>query len=272
MRKYTSEKKSFPNMLDLVKQTIGNETAQAAIKIFQTPHFLVKFYWIFCLLAACTLTAYFVIESLVNFVTFKVNTNTRTIFETSSLFPRVTYCNKNPFLTKYAFEKIENNNFTYAEMLYEMNYNMNYTERLKLQHTFNKVLIECTYNGEKCNANDFNYEFDPNLGNCYSFNSGFNSSGHVQPLKKSSRAGSAHGLKLTVYVNYFNLLRKYNDYFGSVIKIGNSSNKIENSGPEIAPGFKTNIMVARVFEEVLPKPYSDCDLPSDDPLQYGMVS
>ncbi len=163
VKERNKQNESCMNILDLIKQTIGNETAQAAIKIFQAPHSLVKLYWIICLSVAGSLTGYFVIQSLVSFATFRVNTNTRTIFETSSLFPRVTYCNKNPFVTKYAFDKFEVGNFTFARMLYEMNYNMNYTERLRLQHPFSEVLIECSFNGEKCSANDFLYEFDTTL-------------------------------------------------------------------------------------------------------------
>jgi hypothetical protein len=265
-------KSSSSNVLTLIKQTIGNETAQAAIKIFQTPHTLVRLHWIACLLVACSLASFFVIQSLIAFVTFKVNTNTRTIFETSSLFPRVTYCNKNPFTTKYAYEKMVGQNLTYAEMLYEMNYRMGKEERMRLQHPFSKILIECSFNGEKCSVNDFQHEHDVNLGSCYSFNSGFNASGHAQPLKESVRAGSSNGLKLTVYVNYYESLTRYNDYFGSVIKIGNSSHMQVNSGPEIAPSFKTNIIVERVFEEILPRPYSECYMPSDDDMNVSPSS
>ena len=168
--------------------------------------------------------------------------------------------------------KFVKSNLSYKELLYEMNYNMNHTERLKLQHPFGKVLIECSFNAEKCGANDFQYELDPNLGSCYSFNSGMNASGHAQPLKKSSRAGTGYGLKIAVYVKSFDLLQKYNDYIGSVIKIGNSSYKLANVGPEIAPGYKTNIMIARSFEEILPKPYSECELPTDELEQHIWVS
>ena len=208
-------------VIDLIKETIGNETAQATIKIIKTPHKVIKLFWIVCLFAACSLAAFFVIQSLITFVTYKVQTNVRTIFETSSLFPKITYCNKNPFNTKYAFDTLEPLNASYAEMLFHVNYNMSESERLRLQHPFDTVLIECAFNGEKCTANDFTYEFDPNLGNCYSFNSGFNATtGMPVKLRKSIRAGSPYGLRLGVYVNWYEKLSKYNDYFGCIIKIG----------------------------------------------------
>ena len=36
-----------------------------------------------------------------------------------------------------------------------------------------------------------------------------------------------------------------------------------NLGVEVSPGFKTNLMIERVFEEILPQPYSECQAPDD---------
>ena len=44
-----------------------------------------------------------------------------------------------------------------------------------------------------------------------------------------------------------------------------------NFGPEISPGFKTNIIVQRTFEEILPKPYSECDAINPDDPSYADV-
>ena len=254
--------------LDLIKETIGNEAAQAFVKIFRSTSCFKKIFWVTCLIAACSLSAFFVIQSLITFVTYEVSTNTRTIFEMTSLFPRITYCNKNPFNTKYSFESLEKIG-NYNDMLYAMNYVLNDSEKLRLQHPFDKVLVECNFNNEKCTINDFLREFDSNLGNCYSFNAVFNSTKHSVSLRESVRAGSTYGLKLTLYVNFYENLTKYNQYVGAVIKIGNSSYSTINFGPEISPGYKTNLIVSRVFEEVLPKPYSQCDIPNDASYQIS---
>ena len=261
----SNEKKSQTkklNTLDLIKENIGNEASQAFVKIFRSSSCIFKMFWFTCLMAACSLSAFFMIQSLITFVTYEVSTNTRTIFETASLFPRITYCNKNPFNTKYSFESLEKIG-NYNDMLYAMNYVLNDSEKLSLQHPFDKVLVDCSFNNEKCTISDFLREFDPNLGNCFSFNSGFNASKHLVSLKESVRAGSTYGLKLTLYVNFYEYLTKYNQYTGAVIKIGNSSYSTINFGPEISPGYKTNLIVSRVFEESLPKPYSQCDIPND---------
>ena len=204
--------------VNIIRNTLGNEAAQATIKVFNSPYIVIKIFWIVCLLVACCLAAFFVIESLIVFVTYKINTNTRTIFESSSLFPKITFCQKNPFTTKYAFETIQMANLSLQEALFKTNYKMDENERLMMQHPLSKVLIDCAFNGEKCTYNDFVHEFDYNLGNCYIFNSGFNSTGHRVELKSSTRTGSSYGLKLTVYVNYYTGLK--NEYYGCIFKIG----------------------------------------------------
>ena len=81
------------------------------------------------------------------------------------------------------------------------------------------------------------------------------------------RAGSAYGLRLTLYVNFYEGLLDnfYNIYLGAIIKIGNSSYSNLNFGVEIPSGFKTNIIVERYFEKTLPYPYSNCDIDNDSP-------
>jgi len=72
----------------LVKDTLYNSAAQAILKMVQTPSKVVKIFWFICLVCACCLCTYFVIESLVLFFSYEVSTNTRTYTETSSLFPK----------------------------------------------------------------------------------------------------------------------------------------------------------------------------------------
>ncbi len=99
------------------------------------------------------------------------------------------------------------------------------------------------------------------------------------PLKSSIRAGSSNGLKLTLYLNFYEKLMpvrgntEFNVYTGAIIKIGNSSFESNDFGIEVQPGLKTNVQVDRVIEKILPKPYSNCDIDneiyqSDSELYY----
>ena len=85
------------------------------------------------------------------------------------------------------------------------------------------------FNYEQCKAEDFSWEFDSNYGNCYSFNSGFNSKGHSVNIKESNIAGDEYGLSLEIYTNYYENLSFYNSFMdgrGLLIRIDNVSHQI----------------------------------------------
>jgi hypothetical protein len=160
---------------ELIKEILFNSTSQALLKIYQTPSKIVKIFWCVCLLCACSLCAYFVFVSLITFVTYEVSTKTRSYTEQTSLFPKVTFCNKNMFTTKYAYELTNASYMSYDELVYTANFKLNDTERDKLTKKFGDILLECSFNYEKCNAtHDFVKEYDKVLGHCYTFNSGVN--------------------------------------------------------------------------------------------------
>jgi len=177
---------------ELIKEILFNSTSQALLKIYQTPSKVVKVFWCVCLLCACSLCAYFVVESLITFVTYEVSTKTRSYTEQTSLFPKVTFCNKNMFTTKYAYNlamsyaaKSNASTTTYQEMVYAANFKLNDTERDKLSKKFADILLDCSFNSEKCNATqDFVKEYDRVLGACYTFNAGVNPvTGQSVPVK-----------------------------------------------------------------------------------------
>ena len=63
------------NILDRFGKTVGCEAAQSTIKLFKSSHYglKIKVFWFICLLVACSLAGFFVIQSLIRFVTFEVN-------------------------------------------------------------------------------------------------------------------------------------------------------------------------------------------------------
>ena len=218
----SDKNKRKPSTRQLLKEILYNSTCQAILKIYESPSLIIKVFWLSCLLGACSLCSYFVIEALTEFFHYQVNLSSRTYFETSSLFPKVTLCNKNLFTTKYAYELA--NGRPYTDFINYINFNLNDSEREKLAHKFEHVLLDCSFNSEKCSAADFLREYDVSLGNCFTYNSGFNASGHRVSLKYSTRAGSPYGLRLTMYVNVYEKLKaSYLGYLGAIVLLGNSS-------------------------------------------------
>ena len=80
---------------------------------------------------------------------------------------------------------------------------------------------------------------------------------------QSIRAGSDYGLQMTLYSGYFESLTANNTNNGLLVKIVNASFIDLRDGILLAPGFITSVSVERFFELLLPKPYSNCDIPND---------
>jgi hypothetical protein len=141
-------------------------------------------------------------------------------------------------------------------------FNSNFDDKSKrlLAHNFTDILSACQFNYEKCDASDFEWSFDPYYGNCYSFNTGFNSSGHRVKLKESSVSGWLFGLQLELYVNHNENLSLFNDAKGLLVRINNSSYLVDQSldGIRISPGLRTNLAISREFNFIMPQPYSNC--------------
>jgi len=237
--------------------------AQAIIKIIVTPHLILKVFLFICVVGLSGYSSYLVILSTMNYFTYSVSTTTRTFDEVPSLFPKVTFCNLNMFQTQYAF-----NNF-YS--LYFNSRPISENEEKMLGHDLNDILIICLFNNIKYNSGDFIWSWDELYGNCFTFNSGFDSNGNRIDLKTVTLEGPMSGLKLTIYVNVYEKLIIANGVFlefGVVMRIGNSSYSTfhpYSDGVSVSPGFQTKIVIDREFKSMLPKPYSNCEIVPNTP-------
>ena len=125
------------------------------------------------------------------------------IEETPSLFPTVTLCDSNPYTTTYSYDILDSLTYTQTKLAlgtayfldqlgfydyYIENHHIsfylysyatafmsmptfNYTSRKALGWDLYQVIIQCTFNGIKCDFNnDFQWYFSPQYGNCYHFN------------------------------------------------------------------------------------------------------
>ena len=245
----------------ILKEVLYNSLAQSIIKIISTPNLVLKVFLTICVSSLGCYASFLVINSLMDYLNYGVFTTSRTIYETPTLFPKVEFCNVNWITTQFAW------NLT--KMGIEHGYGLSNEEKKKLGHDLDDILIECKYNNQDCSSSDFLWSFDEYLGNCYTFNSGFDSNGSHIELKKSTMTGPTFGLRLKVYVNIYEKLLdyEYTKGLGLLIRIGNSSylTYYFDSGIFISPGFNTYLSVDREFKSILPKPYSSCEVDSNSP-------
>ena len=151
-------------------------------------------------------------------------------------------------------------------------FNLKDDEKKLLSHDFEDILISCTFNSQTCSVSDFVWKFDKFFGNCFVFNSGFDSSGNPVELKKSYVAGSLFGLSLQFYVGFHEHLTLFNsiNFNGAYVRIENSSvtsDDLLDNGIYITPGKWANALIHRIQKYVLPKPFSVCELDNDSRVQ-----
>jgi hypothetical protein len=293
---------------NLTKETIGNEASQAIIHIFDTKHYGLKIFWLICLLGCVSLCGFLVAQTFLTYMSYPVYTTTTLVNEVPTVFLKITICNSNIPTTEYAFEMITkineelspnisifnqtqmsqlawtNSSDIFWSVLTAFQGRINSqtfsdVERRKLVHSFEDVLIQCTFNGQSCSTNDFIWKWNPIYGNCYVFNSGFNSSGSRKSFKESVLPGALSGLQLVAYAGYNEKLIHFNlgsfswipftNLYGLNVLIENNTYLSFDKTNVIAlNGGTINFTpIQRRFASKLPKPYSNCDIDNTNPGQ-----
>jgi hypothetical protein len=253
---------------NVLKENLYNSLAQAIIKIIQTPHIILKIFLCIFSLASTSLASYLVIQSIVTYFMYEASTTSRTIYENPTPFPKVTFCNVNSFTTEYGYNLSQSRVFNFNDL--------SIGEKQKLGHDLRDILIECSFYGNKCTSNDFIWSYDASFGNCYTFNTGYYSNGTQIDIKQLSVAGVSFGLSLMLYVNFDEKLLENVpsiNGLGALIRIDNSSYSkfYLDTGILVSAGFQTNIAVEREFKQMLPKPYSNCEVePNSSKFKQGL--
>ncbi len=274
----------------LLKEHLTNEMFSSIILVFNTPRILLKLFLVIFNILAVGLASYTTIELILSYLEFGVTSTTRGVYETPAVFPKVTICNVNPFTSKYAYEffrNISNNTFdsfpenqssfealtqAFISQVKAFSLATNLTDLAKksLGKDIKDSLLRCGFNVNECTSEDFSWFYDLVYGNCFSFNSGFNSSGQRKDsFAASYLAGNFHGLIVDYYVRSYENFSLYNSIWGgtgAILRIDNVSHVIDHikDGVFVSPGTSTYVSVNREFKTILPKPYSDCLIESYD--------
>jgi hypothetical protein len=302
--------KSRKYIKNLIKEHIGSETSQALVRIFDTKSKGLKVFWVLCLLGCSSLCFYLIAQSLMTYLSYPVYTTSTVVHEIPTQFPKITICNSQFATSKYAYQLIYylNQQYLPSVNIFDKNLQKFLTfsqkqdlvklyrifnilislntfsdaSRKMLVHPLEDILLDCKFNGKSCSANDFSWRWDPMYGNCYSFNTGFNSSGGKMSYFESVLPGAVFGLKLNLYVGYPDLLNGFNVAFftnfgsnapqyGLNLQIENNTYLGEMKSNVIAlnGGTANYISIQRKFSSKLPNPYSNCDVDNINPGSFN---
>ncbi|CAF0932177.1 unnamed protein product [Brachionus calyciflorus] len=189
----------------------------------------------------------------------------------NSEFPAISFCNINP--NDFTIEEnLRNVSFFLNEsFIYEKNFNskscdtqMNNILNAQLPNlkkfTLSKMLISCLYDNKPCNTNNFFQQRSFNFGNCFTFNSGRNLTGHSIPVLNSKRPGMVNGLRLKLFIGAPEYQPCWEDRYGALIVVHNRTFPplFAEEGLFIQAGSETNFILNKVSINKLPSPFSNC--------------
>ncbi|XP_013380995.1 amiloride-sensitive sodium channel subunit alpha isoform X2 [Lingula anatina] len=131
---------------------------------------------------------------------------------------------------------------------------LNYTTRETVGHELDTMIISCTFNGVTCSSANFTRFNNHQFGNCYTFNSGWDSS---IPVETSSNAGPLYGLSLEMYIEQSEYIGDLSESAGVRVQIHSQRSMAfpEDEGFNIAPGYLTSMAMTRVEITRRPHPY-----------------
>jgi hypothetical protein len=244
-----------PNkMKQVILKSCELSTMHGIPNLVRTHKLPIKLMWIFFITVSTALCAYLIIQNITNYLTFNVVTKIRDLNEFPSTFPTISICNADLFssennsieyLKRVGVDELNLPDIFNDKIAAELDANgsladigsyyyffgisgtnaLNVTAKKSLGYDINDILISCTYFNQDCDASDFVWFWHYVFGNCFKFNSGFDSNGNRVELKTGSGNGIFSGLNLVFFSGLSDKLKRaYIDQgLGMVIFIHNSS-------------------------------------------------
>ena len=258
----------------LIEYVLTRTSFYGFSNIFKTKFIAIRIFWSLIVVFFISYLLYCIKESAINYLSYEVFTKIEVIGEVLPIFPAVTICNSNPFVTEFSNEFLKNiskiNNRTNRNidentwknlidekrLILSYAYKKTLTNKIKKKfgYKINEAILRCTFESTECSLdNDFDWVYDNDYGNCFTFNANTNNS----KLKTVSRIGKMFGLQMDLFVGYNKTA--YNSIFGqgAHIFINNQSEKT-NDGFDMSIGFQTSIGIKRLLVQKKEYPYSQC--------------
>ena len=216
MKKIKLMKETFLSIIDA-------STVHGLPNIFRTTLIILKLIWFLSTTVSVLACAFFILQSINDYLNFDFVTNIESIDDQNLQFPTVSFCS-----TSFNFDKV-----------------------LSLQ----SILKQCYYkNDPDCFYNSNNY-FEPYndtlFRKCYRFNRAINMKDNTTSLP-----GRTSGLILSI-AETKGLKIFIHNYSRKPLDIG-IANDLNGNGLFASSGFVTDLTVTKIQSVRLPQPYNDC--------------
>ena len=253
----SSKKQPTSNNIIEIKETSKEILLSSSItgiaNLIRTKRLGIKLMWTICILTSVGICCYMVVESILGYLSYEVATKIRKINQFPSPFPAISICNSNLFLTNISLnlvnelklnysieEKYKNttmfHNMTspyyrnniynnlefvrYVAQSYAISDRLTDDEKKNLGMSINDILVSCYYAGADCSYEDFEWTYNFDYGNCFTFRSDLT-------LNRSiTRTGKNDGLTLELF---FSIPASTGMDSGAYIFISNDSISVSNN-------------------------------------------
>ncbi|XP_069139076.1 amiloride-sensitive sodium channel subunit alpha-like [Argopecten irradians] len=244
--------------------------------------------WILVFMAGWGMTIWQLTQLIQKFYTYPTSTNLILNSNGSMQFPAVTLCNSNPVRksnlsststsindliaaadttvapTVWDWDSYEDNSSYYDDYDSYASYSFDFyheyatlddATKTSTGHQLEDMLVSCSFKGRSCSPANFSHFLHYKYGNCYTFNSGFNST-----VVETEKTGPVYGLTLEVYLEQDEYVGSLAPDAGIRLTIHNQTAMPfpEENGINLAPGFKTGIAL-RLTEVIrVEPPHGEC--------------
>jgi len=222
----SSSSNSIIEIKETSKEIMLSSSINGIPNLIRTRRFGIKLLWTMCLLASVSICFYMVVQSILDYLSYEVATKIRKINQFPSPFPAITICNSNSFLTNYSLNLVDELNLKFSDenilendTIFYVSSNPYYRnniynnlefvrylaqsyaisdrtiddEKKRLGLSIDDILISCHFAGTDCSYEDFEWEYNFDYGNCFTFRSDLT-------LNRSiTRTGKYDGLTLELF-------------------------------------------------------------------------
>lgn len=199
----------------IVREFALNTSAHALPGIARSRSITNSLFWTLSFLLFTGTMSYFIVETIINYFSYPVQTNVNIAVDRSHPFPAVTFCNYgiarwdliqadlanylflNNLTNSSASSAIDDNSTIYLLdfMIFTLNRNGSLA---KYFFDIKDMMIGCTYNEQICTEKDFTPFMSTGHGYCYTFNAKSNNI-LTKPLRNINDGGNFGNLQIQLY-------------------------------------------------------------------------
>ena len=262
-------------ILSLTRETFESSSIHAIPNIIRNKFVSIKIVWLICFMVSFGGCAWFMVNSINDYLQNEVVTSFRVNYVNELTFPVIGICNLN-FVTKEPLNAYivsrrgkDNPEMFFLEPLRFVAFNLFKNNKRMIDFDPNDIFLGYTFAREETLSNfskDWHIYYDSQYGACLKFNSLQND---VAQQKIVYGGGYSFGFEIELFIGDVD---KNNNIFsrehGFILFIQNQSifDSQNIQGIKIMPGTSTSIILSKNSWKKKPKPYSDCtaDLTSKD--------